>query len=99
MKVEKLGLATMVDLIVSSGGAGLTKTGGLFGFVLGEMRVRAEDFPYIGDSLDQDITPALAVGVPAAWPRSEHVSADDKAPDGEPTVSRLADALPHPIAG
>ena len=57
MIVDKLGLAPMIDLIVSSGGAGLTKTGGLFGFALAEMGVRAADFPYIGDSLDQDIHP------------------------------------------
>ncbi len=34
--------------------------------------VRAADFPYIGDSLDQDIHPALAVGIPAVWLRTEH---------------------------
>ncbi len=61
--------------------------------------VRAADFPYIGDSLDQDIHSALAVGIPAVWLRTEHASADDKAPDGVPAVSRLADALPHLIAG
>ncbi len=99
MIIAKLGLAPMVDLIVSSGSAGLTKTGGLFGFALAQMGVRAADFPYIGDSLDQDIHPALAVGIPAVWLRTEPVGADDKAPDGVPTVSRLADALPHLIAG
>lgn len=99
MIVDKLGLAPMIDLIVSSGGAGLSKTDGLFGFALGEMGVRAADFPYIGDSLDQDFHPALAVGIPAVWLRTEHASADDKAPDGVPAVSRLADALPHLIAG
>ncbi len=99
MIVDKLGLAPMVDLIVSSGGAGLTKTDGLFGFALAEMRVRAADFPYIGDSLDQDIHPALAVGIAAVWLRTEHASADEKAPDGVPAVSRQADALPYLIAG
>ncbi len=43
--------------------------------------------------------PALAVGIPAVWLRTEHASADDKAPDGVVAVSRLADALPHLIAG
>ncbi len=34
-----------------------------------------------GDSLDQDIYPALAVGIPAVWLRTEQARADDKAPD------------------
>lgn len=97
MTVDKLGLAPMIDLLISSGGAGLPKTGGLFGFALDRIGVRAEDFPYIGDSLDQDIAPALAVGIPAVWFRTEYAKPEDRAPDGVPTVSSLPEALEHLI--
>ncbi len=69
------------------------------GAIRDQRGVRAEDFPYIGDSLDQDIYRRWPSASPAMWLRTEHASADDKAPDGVPTVSRLADALPHLIAG
>ena len=97
MTIDKLGLTPMIDLLISSGGAGLTKTGGLFGFALDRMGVGAEDFPYIGDSLDQDIAPALAVGIQAVWFRTEYAEPGDSAPDGVPTVSSLPEALAHLI--
>ncbi len=97
MIVDKLGLTPLIDLLISSGGAGLAKTGGLFGCALDRMGVRAEDFPYIGDSLDQDITPALAIGIPAVWFRTEYAKPEDRAPDGVPTVSSLPEALGHLI--
>ncbi len=97
MIIDKLGLTPMIDLLISSGGAGLVKMGGLFGFALDRMGVGAEDFPYIGDSLDQDIAPALAVGIQAVWFRTEYAEPGDKAPDGVPTVSSLPEALGHLI--
>ena len=48
-------------------------------------------------ALDQDIAPALAVGIPAVWFRTEYAKPDDRAPDGVPTVSSLPEALAHLI--
>lgn len=61
--LEKLGIASYVDVLITSNRFGKTKVDGLFGLALKHLEINAQDVVYIGDSLEKDIYPARAEGI------------------------------------
>jgi putative hydrolase of the HAD superfamily len=65
--IERLGIASEVDLLVTSAGEGLAKTDGLLERALDRAGCRPRELLYVGDSIERDIEPALALGIACAY--------------------------------
>jgi putative hydrolase of the HAD superfamily len=61
--LEKLGLLDQVDSLATTNFFSVSKVGGLFNKVLGELKFDAEDLVYVGDSWERDMLPARACGI------------------------------------
>jgi putative hydrolase of the HAD superfamily len=66
--LERVGLADMIDGVVSSAAVGAAKPDpAIFEAGLALARVAAGEVLHVGDSLEQDIAGALAAGIAAVW--------------------------------
>ncbi|KAL8831300.1 MAG: hypothetical protein Q9170_005358 [Blastenia crenularia] len=61
--LRELGIADNVDTLITSNRYGKTKTDGLFAAALVTLRIKANDFIFIGDNMSRDIEPARAEGI------------------------------------
>jgi FMN phosphatase YigB (HAD superfamily) len=61
--LEKLGIASNVDVLVTTNRFRRAKVDGLFVLVLKHLNIDAESIVYVGDSLERDISPARAEGI------------------------------------
>lgn len=94
--IERLGIATMVDLLVTSAAEGTAKSDGLFERALARAGCEPEELLYVGDSLDRDIRPTSILGIASVYVGEEDL------PDGcaalRIDLSALAQLLDRPAA-
>jgi putative hydrolase of the HAD superfamily len=89
--LERVGLAPLVDAVVTSAAVGAAKPApAIFAHALGLAGVDAEHALHIGDSLDEDIRGASGCGIPAVLLRRDAGPATP-APDGVATIGGLAE--------
>jgi HAD superfamily hydrolase (TIGR01509 family) len=92
--LELVGLAPLVDAVVTSAAVGAAKPApAIFAHALGLAGVAAEHALHVGDSLDEDVRGATACGIPAVLlRRAEHAGhAETPAPAGVATIGGLAE--------
>jgi putative hydrolase of the HAD superfamily len=92
--IERLGIASSIDLLVTSAGEQTSKSDGLFEKALDRAGCERHEVLYVGDSVERDIVPTSALGI-----ASVYVGRDDL-PDGSTamrldlvTLGRLLDQL------
>jgi putative hydrolase of the HAD superfamily len=91
--LERVGLAPLVDAVVTSAAVGAAKPApAIFRHALGLAGVAAERALHVGDSLDEDVRGALGCGIPAVLLRrhEDPGSPAPAAPDGVTTIAGLA---------
>ncbi len=91
--LERIGLAPLVDGVVTSAAVGAAKPApAIFAHALSLAGVSAEQARHVGDSLEEDVRGALACGIPAVLLRrdanGEHAA---PAPRGVTTIAGLAE--------
>ena len=84
--LARLGLAPYVDLLVTSGQERRSKKEGLLQVALAKAGCLPQNSVFIGDNMDCDILPALALGMEAFY-----VGEDIQMPSGAKKLSSLAD--------
>lgn len=90
MTIERLGIASWVDLLVTSAGEGLSKSTGLFDRALERAACSPQELIYVGDSVARDVGPALALGIATVYVGEEAL------PEGSPAIRLdLAELGPH----
>lgn len=65
--LRKLGIASSIDLLITSGQERCSKADGLLAAALRRMDCRAERLLYVGDSWERDVVPAQALGIRVLW--------------------------------
>ncbi len=65
--IERLGIASCVDLLITSAGEGASKSDGLFERALERAGCEPHEVLYVGDSLDRDIAPTSALGIASVY--------------------------------
>ena len=73
--LARLGIAPLVDLLVTSAAERTSKRGGLLKIALGRAQCLPHELIYVGDSLENDIWPAQELGVQAIYVGEEPVPA------------------------
>ena len=86
LTLERLGLAPYVDLLITSGREGRSKKDGLLKIALAKAGCAPTKCVFIGDNMECDILPTLAMGV-----RAFYVGDDVHMPSGAQKLSSLAD--------
>ena len=87
--LERVGLAPLIDAVVTSAAVGAAKpAGAIFAHALGLAGVPAERARHVGDSLEEDIRGAQACGIEAVL---LHRHPDLPAPDDVPAIASLAE--------
>jgi putative hydrolase of the HAD superfamily len=86
--LARLGLAPHVDLLITSGQERRSKREGLLKAALAKAGCPPESSVFIGDNMECDILPALALGMKAFY-----VGEDIQMPAGTKQLSSLADLL------
>jgi HAD superfamily hydrolase (TIGR01549 family) len=82
------------DVIVTSEAAGCGKPSKeIFLKALFSADVKAPEAAYVGDSIQKDVIPALALGMTAFWARA--FSLDNQGPPNAIKLDSLGDLLPH----
>jgi putative hydrolase of the HAD superfamily len=76
LTIERLGIAPMVDLLVTSAAERASKSDGLLEVALARAGSGPEEMLYVGDSVERDIAPALALGIATVY------VGEDELPDG-----------------
>jgi putative hydrolase of the HAD superfamily len=76
LTIERLGIAPMVDLLVTSAAERASKSDGLLEVALARAGCGPEEMLYVGDSVERDIAPALALGIATVY------VGEDELPDG-----------------
>lgn len=61
--LQQLGLAPLVDALVTTSAFKMTKVDGLFGQVLRFLDVAPEEMAFVGDSYERDVQPASELGI------------------------------------
>lgn len=61
--LQQLGLAPLVDVLVTTSAFKTTKVDGLFGKVLEHLGVAAKEVVFVGDNYERDVLPAREVGI------------------------------------
>jgi putative hydrolase of the HAD superfamily len=87
--LQRLGITSYVDLLVTSAQEKLSKSEGLLQRALDKVGCPAASMLYIGDSLERDILPARKIGIPAIL-LSEQA---ENVPDGVVRVGALTELL------
>jgi len=89
--LERLGLAPLIDAVVTSAAVGAPKpAAAIFEHALGLAGVAAKNALHVGDSLDEDVRGAADCGIPAVLLR-RGAPAGTPAPDGVRTIGGLAE--------
>jgi HAD superfamily hydrolase (TIGR01549 family) len=89
--LERVGLAPLVDAVVTSAAVGAAKPApAIFAHALGLAGVPAQRALHVGDSLDEDVRGAASCGIPAVLLRRDG-STGAPAPDGVTTITGLAE--------
>lgn len=65
--LQRLGISEYIDRIYTSSRMGVHKTNGLLQKALEDAGCRVDECVMLGDNLERDIKPALAIGVTAIW--------------------------------
>lgn len=96
-KIERLGLALLMDLLIISEEVGLAKPDpAIFHLALRRLQVRPGRALYVGDSPEYDLAGAQAAGLDCVWMNPR----DQRLPPGMPpplaTISRLSQLLELP---
>ncbi len=92
--IERLGIATSVDLLVTSAGEGASKSDGLFERALERAGCQRHEALFVGDSLERDIAPASALGVATVYVGEEELPADSPTTRLDlPALSQLLDQI------
>jgi len=84
--LARLGLAPYVDLLITSGQEKRSKRDGLLKIALAKAGCSPQSCVFIGDNMECDILPALALGM-----RAFYVGEDIQMPAGAEKLSSLAD--------
>ena len=89
--LERVGLAPLLDAVVTSAGVGAAKPAPeIFAHALGLAAVGPEDALHVGDSLDEDVRGATACGIAAVLLRRGD-GIGGPAPDGVATIGGLTE--------
>ena len=80
--IERLGIASGIDLLVTSAGEQASKSDGLFEKALERGACGRHQMLYVGDSVERDILPTSALGIASVY------VGEDELPDGT-TAMRL----------
>ena len=95
--LERVGLAPLVDAVVTSAAVGAAKpAAAIFTHALGLAGVGAQDALHVGDSLEEDVRGAAACGIGAVLLRRGQdggppASAARSSPEGLPVIGSLAE--------
>jgi putative hydrolase of the HAD superfamily len=65
--IERLGIASSIDLLLTSAGEGASKSDGLFERALECAGCRPQEVLCVGDSLDRDIAPTSSLGIASVY--------------------------------
>ena len=88
-QLARLGLAPLLDAVVTSAEVGVAKPGpAIFEAALSRAGVRAADALHVGDSLEEDAQGAIGAGVRAVWLRR---AGDLIAPEGVTAIASLSE--------
>ena len=82
--LHRLGIASFVDLLVTSSQERMTKRDGLFRQALERVDCAGDQLVFAGDSIESDIVPAVALGINAVY-----VGAEAALPPGILRISSL----------
>jgi putative hydrolase of the HAD superfamily len=63
--IKNLGLAPLIDQLITSNQLGKSKVDGLFPAMLQELSIDAKDVIFIGDNATRDVEPAVSCGIDA----------------------------------
>jgi FMN phosphatase YigB (HAD superfamily) len=74
--IDRLGIAPEIDLLVTSATEQASKSDGLFERALERAGCERHEVLHVGDSIDRDIAPTSALGIPNVY------VGDDELPDG-----------------
>lgn len=91
--IRHLGLEPLIDRIYTSNVEGLAKRGGLFARVLERLGIEPGELLHVGDSLENDIRAAAALGISTAWLRGDDAAAAGPCP-ATITIRHLRDLMP-----
>lgn len=98
--LERVGLAPLVDAVVTSAAVGAAKpAAAIFAHALGLAGVGAQDAVHVGDNLEEDVRGAAACGIRAVLLRRNQDAGPPEAaglvpagaPDGGPAIATLAE--------
>jgi len=73
--LERLGISSSVDLLVTSSGEGASKSHGLFEKALERVSCECHEMLYVGDSVDRDISPTAVLGIASVYVGDEELPA------------------------
>ncbi len=82
--LHRLGIASYVDLLVTSSKEGVTKQGGLFERALSQAACPPDGLVFTGDSVENDIVPAAALGIGTVY-----IGPETALPPGVPRITSL----------
>lgn len=94
-KIERFGLAEVMDALAISGELGIAKPEpAIFQHVLAQIDVAPAEALFVGDSLDHDMAGAQAVGMPFVWFNRHRLPQPDDLPAHVAVITQLAELLP-----
>lgn len=95
--IERLGIALWVDLLVTSGSEGTSKSHDLFGRALARAGCDPAEIVFVGDSLERDVGPASALGITCFYVGEERLPEGSAAVKlGLTTLSELIERIAPP---
>jgi putative hydrolase of the HAD superfamily len=71
--IDRLGIAPSIDLLVTSASEQASKTDGLFERALDRAGCERCEILYVGDSIDRDIVPTVALGIASVYVGEEEL--------------------------
>lgn len=97
--IDRLGIASDVDLLVTSAAEGASKSDGLFEIALARAGCEPHEVLFVGNSVERDIVPTAALGIPSVYVGKEDLPAGSAAVKLSLTaLARLFGELPRPAA-
>jgi putative hydrolase of the HAD superfamily len=92
--IDRLGIGPSIDLLVTSAGERASKTNGLFERALDRADCGRCEILYVGDSIDRDIVPTVALGIASVYTGEQELPEDVPALKIDlAKLSRLVDSL------
>lgn len=90
--VEELGLKDLFETVVDSAVVRIRKPDKrIFECALSAMGLQAKDAYVVGDSVKNDILPALSLGCTAVWLRNSGFSGNESAPESAIVIEKLSE--------